>query len=87
MNLSIADCVGIAGSLLIVAVYFANLRGTLPTAGVAYALLNLLGAALILYSLSEKWNLAAALTEVFWAGISLYGLVRAVRARSRSSGR
>jgi len=82
MNVSLSDSIGILGSLLIVAAYFANLRGSLPTTGPTYSALNLLGAAMIFYSLTQKWNTAAAVMEGFWAAISAYGLVRAFR-RSR----
>jgi hypothetical protein len=41
-----------------------------------YALLNLLGATLILVSLHWSWNLPAAIMEGFWALVSAYGLAR-----------
>jgi low temperature requirement protein LtrA len=75
------DALGIFGSILIVIAYFANLRGLLPNTGVAYSLLNLLGALLILFSLWWAWNMAAAVMEGFWAAISAYGLVLAVSQR------
>ena len=75
------DAVGIFGSLLIVIAYFAKLRGALATTGLAYSLLNLIGASLILFSLWWAWNTAAAVMEGFWAVISAYGLMRAALAR------
>ncbi|NKB60333.1 MAG: hypothetical protein GKS00_28840 [Alphaproteobacteria bacterium] len=44
-----------------------------------FSILNALGSALILISLAYEFNLAAALVEVFWLAISLYGLVRTMR--------
>jgi hypothetical protein len=76
------DALGIFGSLLIVIAYFANLRGSLATTGVAYALLNLVGASLILFSLWWAWNLPAAVMEGFWAAISAYGLVRTIQKKA-----
>jgi hypothetical protein len=76
------DALGIFGSLLIVIAYFANLRGSLATTGVAYALLNLVGASLILFSLWWTWNLPAAVMEGFWAAISAYGLVRTIQKKA-----
>ena len=75
------DAVGVFGSLLIVVAYFVNLRGALATTGLAYSLLNLIGASLILFSLWWAWNTAAAVMEGFWAAISVYGLIRVVFAR------
>lgn len=72
------DALGIFGSLLIVIAYFANLRGRLANTGLAYSLLNLIGAALILFSLWWSWNIAAAVMEGFWAAISVYGIFRAM---------
>jgi hypothetical protein len=79
--MTLPDALGIFGSLLIVVVYFANLRGALATAGASYSLLNLIGASLILFSLWWAWNLPAAVMEGSWAAISAYGLVRAATAR------
>ena len=79
--MTLPDALGIFGSLLIVVAYFANLRSLLTTTGLAYSLLNLIGAALILFSLGWAWNIAAAVMEGFWALISAYGLVRAVTLR------
>src|SRR5206468_7513951 len=65
--MTLPDALGIFGSLLIVVAYFANLRSLLTTTGLAYSLLNLIGAALILFSLGWAWNIAAAVMEGFWA--------------------
>jgi len=74
--MSLPDALGVFGSLLIVVAYFGNLRHALPTTGLTYPLLNLIGASLILFSLWWAWNLAAAVMEGFWALISVYGLLR-----------
>ena len=81
--MTLPDAVGIFGSLLIVIAYFANLRGALPSTSLAYSLLNLIGALLILFSLWWAWNTAAAVMEGFWAAISAYGLTRAIFLRDQ----
>lgn len=43
---------------------------------IEYSLLNLGNAALLLLSLSKEWNLPAVISNIIWAGISLYGLYR-----------
>jgi hypothetical protein len=80
---SLADLLGLAGSIAIALTYFANLRGAVKTEGWLYALLNFAGAALILVSLYWTWNLPAAVMEGFWALISAYGLWRAIYPRPR----
>ncbi len=55
----------------------------MATGGWLYSLLNLAGAALILFSLHWAWNLPAAIMEGFWAAISAYGLSRSLLRRAR----
>jgi len=79
--MTLPDVLGISGSILIVSAYLANIRGLLSTTGLAYSLLNLIGASLILFSLWWAWNVAAVVMEGFWAAISAYGLARALALR------
>ncbi len=44
---------------------------------------NLMGAALLTVSLIYHTNWASLVLEGFWAGIAIFGLVRAWRSRSR----
>jgi hypothetical protein len=75
------DVLGFVGALAIVVAFFGNMRGMLVSDGLAYPLLNLVGASLILYSLFWEWNFSAAVMEGFWVAISVYGLVKYARAR------
>ncbi|MGH7090766.1 MAG: CBU_0592 family membrane protein [Stellaceae bacterium] len=68
--------VGLLGGAIIVGAYFASQCGALPLNDRRFPLLNLIGAALILVSFYTAWNLPAAVIEVFWIAISLYGLLR-----------
>jgi len=70
---------GILGTAFIVVAYFANQQGWLPSHDWRFPSANLLGSLLILASLAVAWNLPAAIIEVFWAAISLYGLTRSRR--------
>jgi hypothetical protein len=81
--MSLPDILGVVGSLAIAVTYFANLQGFVATGGWLYSLLNLAGAALILFSLHWAWNLPAAIMEGFWAAISAYGLSRSLLRRAR----
>jgi hypothetical protein len=73
---------GFLGAAMIVGAYFANQQGRLRSEDWRYPLVNLIGACLILVSLYVEWNLPAALIEIFWAAISLMGLMKHRRRRT-----
>ena len=75
------DVVGLAGTLAILAAFFLLQAGRLAGNSLRYQLLNLFGAAGILVSLLGSFNLSVFLLEVAWVGVSLYGIVRTLRAR------
>ena len=83
MDISVTDYIGLAGSALIVVVYFLNLRELLLSTDWRFPALNLAGASLILFSLLFAWNLPSALIEIFWIAISADGLIRAARGLPR----
>jgi hypothetical protein len=72
---------GLAGSVAVVLAYLLNQTGRLVSSDWRYPAANLAGALAILLSLTQAWNLPAAVIEIFWAVISLYGLMRAMRRR------
>jgi hypothetical protein len=74
------DIVGAVGVALVIGMYFMLQSGRIEASRAIFSILNAVGSALILISLAYAFNLAAALVEVFWLGISLYGLVRTMRA-------
>ena len=76
----IYDLLGVTGSLIIIAAYFATQQGWVDASDWRFPLANLIGAVLILFSLMVAWNLAAFVMEIFWLAISIYGLVRAASA-------
>ena len=76
-----ADIVGICGSILFIGAFaYANAVPAMDK--VLFNALNLVGAALLLISLSVHFNLAAVILEVSWAIIALFGLVRALKLKS-----
>lgn len=79
--MSAFDIAGLIGVALILAAYAAaqlhRLEPTRPPA----LLMNLVGACLILLSLTRAFNLSAAIVEGAWALITLFGLVRALVGR------
>lgn len=70
------DAAGLCGVLLILIAYAGAAMGWLdPKRPLALAA-NLVGASLILLSLSRAFNLSAAAMEAAWALVSLAGLAR-----------
>ena len=75
-----ADIIGLVGSALFIAAFaYANLAKQLNK--VWFNLANLLGAILLLISLSVNFNLAAFVLEAAWGAIAVAGLVMAIRAK------
>ena len=82
MSQTLADVIGLTGSaLFIVAFAYANVSKHLNK--VAFNLANLVGAILLLISLSVNFNLAAFVLEAAWGTIAVIGLGLAVRAKQR----
>jgi hypothetical protein len=76
-----ADIIGICGSALFIGAFiYANMAQVLNK--LLFNALNLVGAILLLISLSVNFNLAAVVLEVAWGIIALIGLIRALRAPS-----
>ena len=81
MTIDIYDAVGLAGStLFVIAFLYANRASVLDKRW--FNALNLVGALLLLWSLWYKFNLAAFVLEVAWAGIALFGLIAALVKKS-----
>ena len=70
------DIIGTAGAAMILVSYFLLQMERLSGTGLAYSVINGLGAALILISLTVDFNLSAFIVEAFWLAISLLGVVR-----------
>ena len=79
------DLVGNIGVLIILGCYFAAQSGRVDIARPAYSLWNAAGALLILVSLLHNFNLSSFIIEIAWLLISLYGLFRWVKERSRKA--
>ena len=75
-----ADLIGLTGSALFIAAFaYANVAKQLNK--VVFNLANLVGAILLLVSLSVNFNLAAVVLESAWGAIAAVGLVLALRRR------
>jgi hypothetical protein len=76
MALTLIDVAGVAGVLLILIAYAGATAGKLDPKQWPALTLNLVGALLILWSLSVDFNLSAALMEGAWAVVAVAGLAR-----------
>lgn len=76
MDVNLYMAAGFAGAILVVVAYLANQMGRLPSDDWRFPGANLAGSILILASLYSAWNFPSAVIELFWAAISIYGLLR-----------
>jgi hypothetical protein len=77
------DIAGLVGVTLILAGYAAATAGHLHPKGAPSLAVNFVGASLILLSLTQTFNLSAAIVEGAWALIALVGLIRLALGRLR----
>ena len=78
MQVTGPDIVGFVGVGFIVGTYFLSQIGRMEVDRPLYPALNGLGAIFILFSLAFTFNAASFVIELFWLGISLVGLMRAL---------
>ena len=79
VRLAIADLAGLAGSLVLIAAYWATARHRLDSGSVPYLVVNVAGAALILFWIWQREQAPGILVWVTWAAIFLVLAVRLIR--------
>ncbi|HSL53565.1 MAG TPA: hypothetical protein VK868_04180 [Pyrinomonadaceae bacterium] len=85
MKYSLFDLIGNIGVVVLIIAYLMLQLNKLSSGGLAYSLLNAMGAGLIIISLRINFNLSAFLMEVFWVLISLVGIYRYFRLKTPRS--
>ncbi len=70
------EIIGNGGVISFLVAYLLLQKELLTHNSLKYLLLNLLGAALLMYSLLFHWNLPAFMLEAAWAMISIYGIYK-----------
>ena len=85
MTFDTANIVGLVGSVIFIAA-FAYANAAKQFDKFWFNLANLIGAVLLLWSLSVHFNLAAFVLEAAWAVIAAIGLIGAVRQRRSKAG-
>lgn len=82
MNGTAANFVGMIGSALMVIAYaYSNIARQIDLA--LFNVLNLVGALLLIASLTVHFNMASMALEIVWAMISIFGLARLWMRRSK----
>lgn len=85
-HLSIFEFIGVAGFILYVTNYFLLTINKLTSAQAGYFILNWLASTFVLIGLMNSFNLASAMIQIFWIGISSWGIyVRFGKNRENST--
>ena len=79
------DLIGNIGVVVLMIAYLMLQLNKMRSDGLAYSLLNAVGASLIIVSLVYDFNLSALLMEVFWVLISFVGIYRYFRLKTLRS--
>jgi len=79
------DFIGNIGVIVLMIAYLMLQLNKLRSDGLAYSLLNAVGASLVIVSLLFDFNLSALLMEVFWVLISFVGIYRHFRLKALRS--
>lgn len=82
-GLEVSDIAGLLGVALMLLAYAAAAMGKLDPTRAAALWANLVGAALVLYSLTNAWNVSSFVLELVWAGVAAIGLVRLALKRRK----
>jgi hypothetical protein len=80
---SLFDVAGLAGVALMLGAYAAAQLRWLDPLKPPALLINLTGAALVMLSLTNRFNLAAFVMEAAWALVALFSLLRLAFTRRR----
>ncbi len=83
MTLPLYNLAGFLGAAIIVVAYLAVQQRWLNALDWRFPAANVAGSLLILVSLWFEWNFPSVVIEIFWAAISVLGLVRSLAERRR----
>jgi hypothetical protein len=80
----LADIIGMMGTTCVVGAYILLQLNKMDAKGLAFNVVNLLGAIFLLISLCIHFNLASFVIELFWISASLIGLYKYFQRRSKT---
>ena len=75
------DLAGNLGVAMIILSYMGLQLERIDSRSILYSVLNGVGAVLVILSLLVEFNLSAFVIETFWVLISIYGIVKRLRAK------
>ena len=78
---SIIQVIGLIAPVLFLYAYAMVSMGKWQSTQLRFHVLNFIGAVFILISLTQQWNLPVCILEFCWGAISVYGIVKALKAR------
>ncbi|MGG7047746.1 MULTISPECIES: CBU_0592 family membrane protein [unclassified Campylobacter] len=77
--MDIFQFIGFLGMICVVGGYFLLQVGQVNSDTMGFQLINLVGAVLLIISLCVHFNLGSFLIEIFWIGITIYGIYKILR--------
>lgn len=77
--MDIYQWIGFVGALFILWAYLILQIGKCTIDSLSYQLHNLIGAILLIISLMVHFNFGSFVIEVFWIGITLYGIYKIIK--------
>jgi paired small multidrug resistance pump len=83
MEMTLSEIIGLTAPILFLYAYAMITLGRWSPDSMRYQMLNFLGAIAILISLIDHWNLPVFILEICWGAISVYGIVKALKARKK----
>ncbi len=81
------DAIGVAGFGLYVLNYALLTFRKIQTEGILYFVINAIAAVMVLIGLSHSFNLASAMIQIFWVGISVVAIFVRLRGRNGATTR
>lgn len=79
--MDIYQWIGFVGMAFVVFAYLLLQMNKYTIKSIQYQLLNLVGAILLLISLFVHFNLGSFIIEVFWIGITIYGIAKNIKEK------
>ncbi len=83
--MDIFQIIGFIGMVFVVLAYLLLQMGKINSNSLKFQFINLIGAILLLISLFVHFNLGSFIIEVFWIGITLYGIYKIYKERKSTN--
>jgi hypothetical protein len=84
-DINLYDVAGLCGVTAYIGAYFGIQVGHIKPESAACSALNLIGPLLVLISLTDAFNFASFVSQLFWIAITLLGLFTRYRSKQHGS--